>query len=231
MNSVGYVIQVRMGSTRLPGKALKDVCGKPFIVRLVERLKKGGLSPIVIATTEKPEDDILIDIAKKLDVFYFRGDENDVLKRYIDCSKHFGFKVVVRITGDNIFTDPELSKRLSELLLKNELDYAVYDALPPGITSEAVSLPALERIYNMTDDPRHREHVTLYIKEHRDLFKALFLKCENYPIPYVRLTTDTYDDLKRIVLIYRLWGREDEPSPEDIGRIIKNNENLFVSNG
>ena len=107
INRIAIIVQVRNSSTRLPFKVMKNLCGKPMLVRIIERIKKvKRVKKIVIATTEKKEDDILVRIAKKNKVDYFRGSEHDLVDRYYKAAKNLNLSQVVRLPGDNAIPEP-----------------------------------------------------------------------------------------------------------------------------
>ena len=189
------IIQARMGSTRLPGKVLREVGGKPILQILVNRIKRcKQIDSIAIATTEKEEDDRIIGLAKKLGVEWYRGSENDVLKRYIDASRAVNADIIVRVTADNPLTDPELMDALIEAHLKNRADYTRCTGVILGTAVEVVNRVTLENIYPIAEQAEYREHVTYYILTHPELFKThtvdFGLNC-----PHLRLTVDTEEDL------------------------------------
>ena len=101
MTRIVAIVQAHMGSTRLPGKVLKDLAGKPMLARVVNRMRRAKLlDEVVVATTTKPGDDVLVDLCKSEGWPWFRGSEEDVLDRYYRAAKQFSADVVVRITSD-----------------------------------------------------------------------------------------------------------------------------------
>ena len=102
------IVQARMGSTRLPGKALFDLCGKPVIEHIVDRIKAAGIEDVVVATTYMLEDTKILKICRNRDIECFLGDEANVLNRYYRCAKKYGADNVIRITGDCPFIDPKV---------------------------------------------------------------------------------------------------------------------------
>jgi spore coat polysaccharide biosynthesis protein SpsF len=193
------IIQARMGSTRLPGKVLKEIGGKFILEILVNRLKRAKrISSIVVATTERKEDDKIVELAKKLGVEWFRGSEDDVLTRFVEASRAVSADIIIRITSDNPLTDPELMDGLIKAHLESEADYTHCMESPLGTSVEVVNRETLERIDSIAKDAEYREHVTLYIREHPELFKIHVVKAEDFGLnhPNLRLTVDTEDDLE-----------------------------------
>ena len=109
MNGVIAIIQARMGSTRLPGKVLLDLAGKPMLVRDIERIQKAkNIDDIVIATTVKPADNKIISLCRNYGWIFFRGSENDVLDRYYQTAREYHAKTIVRITSDCPLIEPTI---------------------------------------------------------------------------------------------------------------------------
>jgi spore coat polysaccharide biosynthesis protein SpsF len=177
---------------------------------LVDRLKPArGVDGVVLATSTHPENDPLVDA---VDVPVFRGDEDDVLRRYVETARHFGADHVVRVTGDNPLTDLETLERLVDRhhAERSEYTYVPGDALLMGILSEVISTEALVRSWDR-GEPRHRsELMTLYVKEHPSEFR---IRTANLPEglyrPQYRLTVDEPEDVKLMQAIFERLG----PSP------------------
>ena len=125
---VAAIIQARMGSTRLPGKVLLDIQGKPLLERVIERVKKSKLiDEIIIATTINAKDRAIIELARAQGLPYCAGSEEDVLDRYYQTAREFQADVIVRITSDNPLTDPEVIDRAVSYFLDNrDKSYYVY---------------------------------------------------------------------------------------------------------
>ena len=188
-----------MGSSRLPGKVLLPLGGRSILTYLVERLNRTRtVDEVVVATTVHPCDDIILEECRRHDVTCFRGSEHDVLGRYRAAATVSGADIVVRVTGDNPFTDPESIDRVVRHIVDNGVEYALEDGLPVGTTGEAMTARLLGRMSDLadrTDDPRWREHVTLYAKENLEEARGEFLRprpaCAR---PEIRLTVDELPD-------------------------------------
>ncbi len=173
------IIQARMGSNRLPGKVMMPLGRRSVLAYLIERISSArNLDSIVVATTTHLRDDIVIEEAIRCGASYFRGDEVDVLGRYVDAAQAFNAEIVVRVTADNPFTDPESIDRTVSALSAGKADYAIEMALPIGVTGEAITAEALFKIDSVAKTPRWREHVTLYAKETPEALRCAFL-----PVP------------------------------------------------
>lgn len=212
----GIIIQARTGSTRLPRKmVLPFYDGKGVFELLLQRIvaRFAGVMPVVVATTGCPSDDILVDLAGKVGASVFRGDEADVLGRFIGAARRFGIANVVRVCADNPFLDMDDIKCLVDGMDSDGgVDYITYaraDGTPAmkthyGFWAEAVRLDALQRVAAATSDKLYHEHVTNYVYSHPEDFNLRFL-----PIPHeldvntrLRLTLDTEEDFKLLQTIY-----------------------------
>jgi len=200
-------VEARMHSSRLPGKVLKDICGKPVLWHIVERLKRAErVQDIVIATTVNPKDDQIVEFADKLGVKIFRGSEEDVLHRLVDAHKMMKSDTIVEITGDSPLIDPEIVDQTIELYLNNDADYVsntLTRSYPIGIRTQVFSLDLLSRCEKESYLPKDREHVTTHICKNPDKFKLLNLEAPaSQNFPKLRLTLDYEEDLNVIRKIY-----------------------------
>ena len=189
-----------MGSTRLPGKILKPIVGRPLLDHILGRL--AGLchpARVVVATGNTSRDDVVDTFCTERNVDCFRGSEKDVLARYYECARQWGFGQVVRLTGDNPFTDIDELDRLIEFHLAGGYDFSCsFEDLPVGVGAEIFTFGALDRSFLEGHAAHHREHVDEYILENRDLFCIGRLAIpERKRHPEVRLTVDTPEDLRR----------------------------------
>jgi spore coat polysaccharide biosynthesis protein SpsF len=205
--TIGAVIQARMASTRLPGKVLRPIAGRPLLDHVVGRLSllRNEVLPIV-ATTVENKDDIIVERCGKLGVKCFRGSEQDVLGRYVACAQAYTLNHVVRLTADNPFTDIEELDRLVGLHLSEGNDYThSFGVMPLGVGAEIFARGALEQSDRDGRAPNHREHVNEYIQENPQLFRIGQLNvpaAKNHP--EISLTVDTEDDYIRAC---RIAGR------------------------
>lgn len=163
------LIQARMGSTRLPRKVMREICGKPMIHLMLGRLQRSRrLDQVVLATSIDPGNDALASSVEALGYQVFRGSENDVLDRFYRAALLVHADVVVRLTGDCPLIDVSIVDDTIDLLLSSGCDYAS-NVLPPsfpdGLDVEVFTFAALERAWVEDDDPSRREHVTQYIQE------------------------------------------------------------------
>jgi len=177
------IVQARMGSTRLPGKVLKEVNGKPLISILFHRLslcKK--IDKIVLATSDSKENDELSNIVSKLGFAVFHGNEDDVLNRYYEAAKLSKPKTVVRITGDCPIIEPKLVDNIIEFYQTNEVDYASNinpPTFPDGLDTEVFSFIALEKANQQATLPYDREHVTPFLRSNLQFKKINYKNTED----------------------------------------------------
>jgi len=201
----GIIIQARMGSTRLKGKILMPITGQQSILDiLLSRLKRLCPElPLVVATTTSEEDNAVVELCRKKDIIFFRGDETNVLNRFISCADHYGFQgSVIRICADNPFLDMELLATLMEEAQRNNADYVSFkiDGKPTilthyGFFAEIVKVGALKSAAQLTQDPLYTEHVTNYIYNHPETFDIRLVETSLFrDYPYVRLTIDNQAD-------------------------------------
>ncbi len=219
------IIQARMGSTRLPGKALKDICGKSMLERVVERVKKTKtIDGLIIATTVREEDDQIVAECEKVGVPVFRGDPEDLLDRYYQCAKRYGVQNVIRITSDCPLIEPEVIDLVVGKFFEVKPDYAS-NTLPPrtyprGLDIEIFSFDALELAWREDEDPAWREHVTPYIYRHPEKFK-LHAVSNDADYSHMRWTVDTPEDLVLVRKIYGHFGN-DAFSWHDVIKLLEN---------
>lgn len=203
------VVQARTGSTRLPGKVLMDVAGRPMLAQQLKRLRRCRYADeIVVATTRKDEDTPVVAVAESAGARWFRGSEQDVLARYLGAAREARADIVVRITADCPLIDPEVTDTVIAELESHAdaCDYAsnvMPRTFPQGLDSEALFLDTLERIHRLTSSGPEREHVTLFLRrEGRHLFLTRSVVDLEDNSDW-RWTVDTADDL---ALIRRLYG-------------------------
>lgn len=173
--TVAAIIQARMGSTRLPGKVLADIAGRPMLVHVIERARLAQTIDIVaVATTTGAADDVLASLCRECDVPVFRGSADDVLDRYGAAAAWLGADVVVRVTADCPFIDPVVCDRVVRVFQEGEFDYVsntLEPTWPDGLDTEVMSRAALDRARSEASLQSEREHVTPWIRKHPELFR------------------------------------------------------------
>lgn len=199
-------IQARMRSTRLPGKVLKEVLGKPLLEFLIERLASSKeLDAIVVLTTREMADDSIAAFCEERKIPCFRGSEDDVLDRYYQAALQRGVDGIVRITADCPLIDPDIVDQLVETFRRGypKIDYvsnSLERTFPRGLDVEVFSFEALEKAFHHAIYPEEREHATVYLCRHPELFKLKNI--EHVPsLGHHRWTVDTPEDFALISLI------------------------------
>ena len=198
-------------SGRVAGRQVR-ITGRPLLAVLLDRMRTvGGVAGVALATSVRPENDALAAVADGLGVPVFRGDEDDVLRRHLDCARELGAEHVVRVTGDNPLTDLETAEALVALHLAEGADYTYVpgDALLMGILSEVISTAALGRAWERGDARHRSELMTLYFKEHPEEFRiAIGALSPDLYRPRYRLTVDEPED---VALMQALFSRLARP--------------------
>lgn len=200
---IAVTITVRMKSKRLPRKAMRNLAGKPMIEHLIERLKAAKLpEAIILCTSTNPEDDILIDVARKDNIQCFRGDEVDVLKRLLDAAKEYNINFIVSTTGDNPLTDPDYIDKIIKKFSETNADYITCLDLPLGTFSYGVKVDALEKVMELKKETDTEIWGGYFAKS--PLFKKEVVDVEKeLRHPEIRLTVDTQEDFELMEEIHK----------------------------
>jgi spore coat polysaccharide biosynthesis protein SpsF len=226
--SVAIVVTARMASTRYPGKAVVPLSGRPLLEVLLERLRTAtGVDTLGLATTERSEDDVLAEIAARLELPVFRGAEDDVLERTLGAARAFGATDVVRVTGDNPLTDIATLEDLVCHHLASGADYTYVpgEALLMGILSEVIRVSALERSWQKGDASHRSELVTLYIKEHPEEFRIATRELDpSLNHPELRLTVDEAEDVALMQAVFERLGGGPVATREAIALLLREPE-------
>jgi spore coat polysaccharide biosynthesis protein SpsF len=212
MRGTAVVLQARMGSTRLPGKAMRVLGGRTLLEHAIRRLRASGY-PVVLATTTLSDDDCLCAAAETLGAYVFRGSENDVLDRYAQAARHYELHRVVRATGDNPAVDIDAVGRTLALLDRTSAAHVVEHGLPYGAAVEAIRGAALFEAASAATDPYDREHVTPFLKRTPRFRAVQALAPGRVRRPGLRLTVDTEDDLVFMQALVEAVGPQNEPAP------------------
>jgi len=203
------IIQARMGSTRLPGKVLRDIRGASMLARVVGRARQSKfLDEILVATTTEPLDDPIVSACRMLETTVFRGSQEDVLDRYYRAALAYKAEAVVRITSDCPLIDPEIVDRVVRSFLEKKPDYAsntLIRSYPRGLDAEVMSMASLAKAWEQSHELYERVHVTPYIYQNPVLFRLLPVKGKEDFSDY-RWTVDTPEDLTFIVAVYARLG-------------------------
>ena len=217
------IVQARMGSTRLPGKVLLDLAGRTMLARVVRRVARAALvEEVVVATTDSPDDDPIVEECRRLPVACFRGNEDDVLDRFQQAATAFQADVVVRITADCPLIDPEVTDLVIRAFLDHRPDYAsntLRRTYPRGLDTEVIAAAALAHASREASEPYQRVHVTPYLYQYPELFRLLAVTGSE-DLSRHRWTVDSPQDLRFARAVYRRMGGVDAFSWHDVGRLV-----------
>lgn len=210
--NVGIIIFSRYNSSRLPGKALKNISSKPILAYVYERmLEVFDRDKIVLATSNEKTDNAIESYCQRNDINCFRGDLNNVAKRLIDCSTYYNFDYVIRITGDSIFIDQNIIIKMLDILKENKYEYItnrVPKTFPVGMSVDILDMEFYKSIYVKFTKDSHREHVVTYLLENLNAIKYknfVNVICENSKD--INFAIDTVDDFKTSQRIIKQFNK------------------------
>ena len=233
--NIDIFILARMGSSRFPEKILSNIDGKPAIKFIHDRLKNiKEIRKIVVCTTDKKEDDKLVDFLKDENIEYFRGSEKDVLKRFLDAAHKFNTDIIIDVEGDKIFTDPIFVKKIVQEMLDSDIDFctgssskiffdtyfAIHGFMPAGIR-----VGALKKIVEMKKTKDTETGYKEFFTEN-DFIKSKYIVPDkiNYP-KNLRLFLDYEEDLKFAVEVIKRLNKNFDYN--DVLRIVNENPELI----
>ncbi len=227
------IIQTRMGSSRLPGKALAEVAGKPMLEWLIERVRASRyVEEVVIATTDQKQDDVFVQFAEERGLKISRGSEADVLERFYQAAVAFGVTTIVRVTPDCPLMDPKLLDQVVERFRSGDFDYASNNMgkrFPDGMDVEVFSFEALERAHRQARGASEREHVTPYMK-HFGKFKIATVEAPE-DLSGLKWSVDHPADLEFVRAVYRkLKGADQLFCLEDVLQLVRTTPELTAIN-
>jgi len=236
--NIAAIVQARTGSTRLPNKIFKELCGKPILWHVVNRLSYSKqINQIIVATTNLMEDDKVEEFCKSNKIPFYRGSSDDVLSRYYEAAKKFNVDLIVRITSDCPVIDPQILDEMLKEFIKlyeiEKIDYmsnTIIRTFPRGLDAEIFPFNVLEKTYYEAKQNYEREHVTPYIYQHPEIFKI-----KNFPYEkdysFHRWTVDTIEDFQLIEKIYESLYKENEIFYfEDILKLFEDKPELININ-
>ena len=235
MNKV-IIVQARMASTRLPGKVMMKVLGKPLIEYLIERLRRVRFADgLVIATTDNGTEKPIAELCHRLSVTCFRGPEDDVLARYHLAAHAVAADIVVRITSDCPIIDPLV---IDEIICffdmhTNEFDYvtnALVRSFPRGMDVEVFPISVLDEAFNEAKDPAEREHVTPFIYRHPERYRIGHVVRDGDASDH-RWTVDTPEDFELVRrIIEALYPLKPDFGLEEVLELIVRNPDWMMVN-
>jgi spore coat polysaccharide biosynthesis protein SpsF len=218
------IAQARIGSTRLPGKVMMKIKDKTLLELYINRVRPSKyIDKIIIATTVNSADDIIEQLAVKIGIECFRGNENDLLDRYYQCAKKYNANLIVRITPDDPFVDHEVIDRAIDIFINDKVDFVTnhFDpTYPEGLDIEVYSFAAMEKSWKEAKLLSEREHVFPYIQNNPDKFKIVNFKQEK-DYSHLRWTIDHACDFEMTKKIYDfLYDKKQIFLQEDILKLI-----------
>lgn len=203
-------VQVRMGSSRLPGKAMRDIAGKPLLGHLLDRLALATrLDGIVVATSVRADNDVIETYCGSRGLACFRGDEDDVLGRMVGALRSQDAAIGVEVFGDCPLIDPAIVDQLVDLFVQSDgaFDFVGNDLTttwPPGMEVEVFSVAALADAERRCGDPATREHGTLFIRQNPNLYRLRNVEAPPaFRRPELELEVDTPEDLAVMEAVLR----------------------------
>ena len=237
-------IQARMSSTRLPGKVLFEINGKPLLSYTIRQLKEcRRLHHIQVLTSDHSSDEPIVSFARKQSIAVSCGSLNDVLDRYYQAARQLSVKEIVRITGDCPLIDPELVDRVVGEFQKGGFDYVHTGArFPDGVDVEVIRFDALERSWAEASEDYQREHVTAYVREKPEEFKISTVDSERDLSGY-RWSVDEQVDYDLVRAVIEGIGKEggsltmeavieflnSNPEVRKLNQHVIRNEGLIIS--
>jgi len=229
-------VQARMSSTRLPGKVMKEILGRPIIWHIVNRLKQAKLvNQVIIATTNTSEDRVIADFAKDNEIDCYAGSEDDIVDRLYQAARQAKADALVRITADCPLVDPAIVDRITKLFLDGRGKYDfVSNTRPPtypdGLDTEVFSFIALEKIWQEVTNKFKREWIVTNFWEHPETYHLGNITNDK-DLSALRWTVDYPDDFEFVREIYeRLFKPDKVFLMQDILDLLKKNPELLKIN-
>lgn len=231
------LIQARMNSSRLPGKVMLDIAGKPMLAHVIERTRRAKtVDQVAVATTVDPSDDAIEDYCREHNIPVYRGSQFDVLDRFYQAAKKLGAERIVRITADCPAIDPAVVDQVVEAFIRSGADFACNRLPPPwkrtwpiGLDTEVCSFAGLKRAWKEAQLDYEREHVMPYFYDVEGRFKVVVVDHEpDYGAQ--RWTVDTPEDLKLVREIFDRLGGNDEFTWLDVLALVERSPQLAQIN-
>jgi spore coat polysaccharide biosynthesis protein SpsF len=218
------IIQARVGSTRLPGKVLKLLAGRPVLDHVVRRVRAAtGIDEVVIATSTLPADDAIAEFCGREGWPCHRGSESDVLSRYAEAAAASRADIVVRVTSDCPLFSPRILEAMLARFDPSTMDYLSTNlperTFPVGLDCEVMRADALLEAARDASDPYDREHVTPYLYRNPARFRIAGFACEP-DLRHLRITLDTPEDYQRLTDLVAAHPELTDPG-SDVVQIVQ----------
>ena len=197
-------IPVRLSSTRLPGKALAEVKGRPVLAHLIERLKLSKVTDtIVICTTKDTTDDPLENLASQCGVNLYRGSRDDLIQRMSNAATEHGVEYLICVDGDDVMMDPEQVDQVAQFIDDRNADFVRMAGMPFGTNPIALKATALQRVCAIKESTDTATGWGVYFEESNEfIVESLDVQSADLNQPELRLTLDYPEDLAMISAIY-----------------------------
>ncbi len=199
------IVQARLSSTRLPGKVLMPILGRPMLWRQLERVKLAkSIDRLIVATSDQPEDRQLVDMCREFGIECYCGSLDDVLDRFYQAARRYQADHIVRLTGDCPVADPQVIDAVIDCYRSGDCDYASNinpPTFPDGIDVEVMRFDCLEQAWREAKLPSQREHVTPFIWQQPQRFKLVNF-ANDTDLCHLRWTVDEPEDFEFITKVY-----------------------------
>jgi len=231
-NNIPVFITARMGSTRFPGKHLKEICGKPVIEQMIFRIKHAKLPNfIAICTTNLSEDDVFEDIAARCNIKIFRGHPTDILKRWLDAADYFNVQNFISAEADDVFCDPEHIDLIIQDLKSGTYDYVTCKGLPFGVTPTGINVEALRKICSLKKEDDTEGQERFFTKT--GLFNVHNIAISDPKVmnPQARMTLDYPEDYEFFKTVFSFLYKEKKYfSLQEILTLLKDHPEIIEIN-
>lgn len=228
------ILQARVSSTRLPGKVLKIILGKPMLSLEIERIRRcRRIEQLLVATSRDTSDNGIESLCKNIQMSCFRGSLDDVLDRFYKAAMLYKPDHIVRLTGDCPLIDPQIIDDVIDFYINGNYDYAsntVEPTFPDGLDVEVFKFLALETAWKEAFLPSHREHVTPFIHQNPKRFKIGHYKSK-INLSHLRWTVDEPEDFELVRQIYEaIYPYNSAFTTQDILDLLRKNPSLIQIN-
>ena len=231
-SKIPVFITARLGSTRLPGKHLLPIFGKPIIEHMIMRVREAKLPVFfVLCTTILPEDEAFVEIAHRCNIEMFRGHPTDILKRWLDAADQFHVQYFISAEADDVFCDPEYIDLIIEEFRKSSSDYITCRGLPFGVTPTGINVGALRKICELKEESDTEGQERFFTKT--GLFSVKYIDIINPAImhPEVRMTLDYPEDYEFFKEVFNhLYHGDDNFSLSEILNLLKEHPEIIEIN-
>ncbi len=220
---IGCLLSVREKATRLPGKVLLDVAGKPLTARLLERLAMAqNIDSVILSTSTNPNDEVLVRLAEQEKFEYYQGSEDDKLDRYFHTAKHYGLDAVIIVDGDDPFCFPEGIDMVASALREKNKDCVYITGLPLGAASTGLTTDALNRVLKMKAECDTEVWGGYFIGSGRFSSHEIRIDDPLLSHPEIRLTLDYQEDYDLIKMVVKAFDNRMNFSSRELMDLLVN---------